>query len=177
MSSPPKPNAARYRALTFLERGKHLFNAQRYEDALASFEQAIAADPTLTRAYTARAHAVAMMGRYKESLAACDEIIAREPDFPFGYISRGTALHFLGRDPEARAAYERAVALAPDEPLTYYNFACFLAAVGDAAACRANLARSLELDSRLNSTAAVDGDFEPYRDEDWFQELVAFKAR
>lgn len=175
MTVPDGTTAARYRALTYLERGKHLFNDRRFEDALKSFEQAIAADPALTRAHTARAHCLALFGRREEALAACDEVAAREPNFPFAHISRGTALYHLGRVQEAQAAYEKAIALAPDEPLGYYNVACFFAWVDNEQQCRANLVRALQLDPRNNASAAVDEDFARYREREWFQELVAFR--
>lgn len=167
--------AARFRALTHLEQGKHLYNARRYEDALASFERAIADDPTLTRAFTARAHALTALGHPREAIAICDEVIAREPDFPYAHSTRGNALQALGRLAEARLSYERAAVLAPDDPLINYNFACYWALAGDEENCRRYLKRTLELDPRRNSMAATDNDFAAFREKEWFQELTAFK--
>jgi len=167
--------APRFRALTYLEQGKHCYNNRRFEEALAAFDKALAADATLTRGYTARAHALAALGRAEEAVALCDEVIAREPDFPFAHSTRGSALQTLGRTAEAQRAYEQAVALAPEDALINYNFACFWALAGDEESCRKYLARTLELDPRRNSMAAVDLDFAAFRDRGWFQELVAFR--
>lgn len=170
----PSP-ADRFRALTFLEHGIHLYHARHYAEALESFEKAIAADPTLTRAFTGRAHVIASLGRYEEAYQAICEVLAREPDYPFAYMTLGSILHRMHRDTEARAAFERAIELAPTEPMPHYNLACFLANLGDRAATARLLKRALELNPRLNSTALADDDFGSFRDEPWFLDLVSFK--
>lgn len=165
--------AARFRALTHLEQGRHLFNARRYDEALKAFEKAISEDPSFLRAYTAQAHALAVLGRREEAIAICKDVIARDASFALAYTTLGTALSLAGNNAEAQKAYEQAVAIAPDEPLVHYNFACFWAIVGDERNCEKHLSLALKLDPQSKSTAAVDGDFAPYRDRQWFQDLVA----
>lgn len=177
ITTPPRePSPAeRFRALTLLEHGIHLYHARHYPEALESFEKAIAADPTLTRAFTGRAHVIASLGRYEEAHQAILEVLRREPDYPFAYMTLGSILHRMRRDAEAREAFERAIELAPTEPMPHYNLACFLANLGDRAGTARLLKRALELNPRLNSTATADDDFGSYRDEPWFRNLVAFK--
>jgi tetratricopeptide (TPR) repeat protein len=163
----------RTRAATHFERGRHLFNVNRFAEALAAVEEAITEDPEFLRAYTAKANALTMLGRADEAVAICDEVIAKDPDFALAYTTRASALHRAGRPDEALADYRRGAELAPREHLTHYNFACFWALEGNEAECEKYLRRALEIDPRAKPKAATDDDFASVRGREWFQELVA----
>jgi tetratricopeptide (TPR) repeat protein len=162
----------RIRAETYHQRGRHLFNAERYEEAMASFKCAVKSDPTFLRAFAGIANSLTMLGRYGEAITLCDDVLAREPTFAVGYTARGTARHRMGDREGALEDYRRGVDLAPDDSLVYYNFACYWALLGDEGECKANLTRALELDPREKAKAAVDGDFVSFRDRPWFKALV-----
>jgi tetratricopeptide (TPR) repeat protein len=170
---PRKSDAARLRAKTHFERGRHLFNVNRYEEALAAVEHAIAEDPAFYRAYTAKANALTMLGRVQEAVAICDEVIAQDPAFALAYTTKASALHRAGLRDEAFDNYRRGVELAPQDHLTHYNFACFWAMEGNEAECEKYLRRALEIDPRAKSKAATDVDFASVRGREWFQEIVA----
>jgi tetratricopeptide (TPR) repeat protein len=170
----PGENTARLRAKVHLERGRHFFNANRFPEALAALEEAIAADPEFVRAYTAKANTLAMLGRAEEAIAICDEIIAKSPAFALAYTTKASALHRAGRSAEAAENYRRGIDLAPDEHLTHYNFACFWALEGNEGECEKYLRRALELEPRSKPKAATDDDFASVRGKEWFQKLVAF---
>jgi tetratricopeptide (TPR) repeat protein len=163
----------RMRATTHFERGRHLFNANRFGEALAAIDEALNEDPEFLRAYTAKANALTMLGRAQEAAAICDEVLAKDSDFALAYTTRASALHRAGRRDEALADYRRGVELAPGEHLTHYNFACFWALEGNEAECEKYLRRALEIDPRAKPKAATDADFASVRGEEWFQELVA----
>jgi tetratricopeptide (TPR) repeat protein len=163
----------RTRATTHFERGRHLFNANRFEEALAAIDEALTEDPEFLRAYTAKANALTMLGRAQEAVAICDEVLKKDPDFALAYTTRASALHRAGRRDEALDDYRRGVELAPTEHLTHYNFACFWALEGDEAECEKYLRRALEIDPRAKPKAATDADFASVRGEEWFQELIA----
>jgi tetratricopeptide (TPR) repeat protein len=163
----------RTRANTHFERGRHLFNANRFEEALAAIDEALAEDPEFLRAYTAKANALTMLGRAQEAVAICDEVLKQDPDFALAYTTRASALHRAGRRDEALDDYRRGVELAPGEHLTHYNFACFWALEGDEGECEKYLRRALEIDPRAKPKAATDADFASVRGEEWFQELIA----
>jgi tetratricopeptide (TPR) repeat protein len=165
----------RLRAETAFERGRYFFNAGRFQDALVAQEDALRFDPSFTRAAAAKAITLAMLGKAFEGLALTDSIIAAEPAFFYGYMARAEALQQMGRTDEARFAFENALKLEPDDAALNYNYACFWAHCGDVAQCRRYLTRALEIDPKRNTHAAVDPDFAPFRDEEWFQELVAFR--
>lgn len=172
--TPDKDNAARLRAKTHFERGRHLFNDNRFEEALEAVERAIAEDPGFTRAYTAKANALTMLGRVQEAVAICDEVISKDPTLALAYTTKASALHRAGLRDEALDNYRRGVELAPQDHLTHYNFACFWAMEGNEAECEKHLRLALELDPRAKSKAATDSDFASVRGREWFQEIVAF---
>jgi len=163
----------RTRAATHFERGRHLFNANRFAEALTAIEEAIAEDPEFLRAYTAKANALTMLGRADEAAAICDEVMAKDANCALAYTTKASALHRAGRPDEALADYRRGVELAPEEHLTHYNFACFWALEGNEVECEKYLRRALEIDPRAKPKAATDADFASVRGKDWFQELVA----
>jgi len=171
----PAGNSARLRAQALTEMARMKFNQQRYEEALPFFDQAAAADPSFLRARVGKAHTLKMLGRAAEALAIIDAVIAENPAYPLAHSTRGSALQALGKIDEAREAYERALELDPANALVHYNFACFSALRGDAAETRRHLELALKYDPRQNTNAAVDPDFDRFRHEAWFEELIAFK--
>jgi len=168
-----REGTTRLRAKVHLERGRHYFNANRFEAALAAFDQAITADPEYLRAYTAKANALTMLGRVAEALAICGEVMVKDPAFALAYTTKGSALYRAGRAAEAIANYRRGVELAPEDHLTHYNFACFWALEGNETECEKSLRRALELDPLSKAKAATDDDFASVRGREWFEDLVA----
>ncbi len=168
-------DTARLRAKVHFQRGRQLFNADRFEEALAAFEEAIAADPEYLRVYIAKANALTMLGHAEEAVAVCEEVIRKKPDFALAYTAKGSALHCAGRSAEALENHRRGVELAPEEHLTHYNFACYWALEGNEKECEAHLGRALELDPKSKPKAATDADLAWVRGKEWFQELVAFR--
>ncbi|UCH79421.1 MAG: tetratricopeptide repeat protein [Candidatus Coatesbacteria bacterium] len=166
-------DTARLRAATHFARGRQLFNANRFEEALQALEEAISEDPTFTRAQTAKANTLTMLGRTEEAVALCDEVIARLPTFGLAYTAKASALHRSGRAADALENYRRGAELEPDNDLVHYNFACYWALEGNEEECERELRRALELDASAKSKAATDEDFASVRDREWFQELVA----
>jgi tetratricopeptide (TPR) repeat protein len=173
--SPKEKSGDRLRAEMHFQRGRQLFNVRKYEEALAAFEEAVAADATFIRPYAGKANALTVLGHCDEALQVCGDAIGRDPSYAVIYTMRGAVFRNLGREREANADYELAAKLGPDDPLVHFNYACFWAHMGRRGDCERELKRALELDPTLNSAAAIDPDFERYRGEPWFEELVAFK--
>jgi Flp pilus assembly protein TadD len=167
--------ADRGRARAYFEQGQLFFTSRRWPRALASFDSALAADPTMVRAHTARVHTLLFLGRIDEALAYARETFERAPDNAYVHSALGTAYRFVERVDDARREFALALELGPAESPIHYNAACFHAVIGEEDAARRHLARALELEPKLNTIAAVDEDFAAYRECEWFQELVAFK--
>ncbi len=110
--------------------GQACLRLNRDDDALASFERAIACQPDFADAYGNRATLLGEMGRRDEALAAFDQALALRPNNPEDLCNKATVLADLGRLPEALATYDRAIARVPDFALAQFNRADVLRQLG-----------------------------------------------
>lgn len=105
------PDYARAWALVALcQAGLH-FRGRSEEPGLSAAEKALALDPTLAEAYTARGRALAEMGRFDEALAAQEESLRLEPDSFEVRVNLGVTCLYLGRYEDAIEHSERAAQL------------------------------------------------------------------
>jgi tetratricopeptide (TPR) repeat protein len=81
------------------------------EGAIAQFEQAIAADPSLALAHYNLGTAHRARGYLDEAIAAYRQAIALAPNYPEAHQNLGVALFKLGQMPEALQAFRRAIDL------------------------------------------------------------------
>ncbi len=93
-------------------RGVVLIDLERWEEAVASFDRALAIQPT-PMAWTNRASALQRLGRLQESLDSADRALAIARDYPLALHNRGVALRALGRIEEALGAFDAVLAAAP----------------------------------------------------------------
>jgi tetratricopeptide (TPR) repeat protein len=163
------------RTKAYVNFGREFLRSGRYTQALSAFEEAIENDPLDIRARTGKSLALTRLGKYDDALAAAGDIFGIEVDSPHAYNAQAVCYHAMGLLAEARTAFERSVEIGPDIPVNLYNFACYWASLGDKGRCREYLSRAIGLDPQLNVLAATDVDFKPFRTEDWFLDLVAFK--
>jgi Tfp pilus assembly protein PilF len=147
----------------------------RNRDALAVFDEVLRENPEHPRALTGRALALGRLGLFDDALDAVEALRRLDPEAGRVYSTRATIYEYMDRPDDARADFERALALEPNEASHHYNYACFFAKQGDAEKVRLHLGEALHLRPGSNAFAATDKDFAAFRDEDWFQELVAFK--
>ena len=101
--------------------GKSLANLGHYADALAAFEQAIAAHSSRTQAGNAhmltalwvfRAVVLLHLQAYDDALTSCDHALALEPRNVEALVFRGVALNYLERYQDSYASYAKAMGLA-----------------------------------------------------------------
>src|SRR6266702_1857140 len=76
----------------WLEEGRSHHKANRYDRALAAYEQALEIDPTFARAHRNRGDAFYDLKRYNEALAAYEQAIQLDPYTARAYKSRGDVL-------------------------------------------------------------------------------------
>jgi hypothetical protein len=108
-----------------------LIALQRYAEALASCDQAIALDARRADAHLNRGCALRALERSEEALAAFERVVALRPDFAQAYSNRGAVLADLRRWQEALASYDRAIALQPDFAEARFNRAVIRLQLGD----------------------------------------------
>ncbi len=108
-------------------RGQALLDLQREGDALASFEAAIRADPSLT---DLQARVDVLRFRATQDL-----------------LARATSAADAGRLDDARTAYQQAIAASPDSAFLHRDLAAIERRAGNAAAAVDHLRRAVALDS------------------------------
>ena len=112
-------------------RGGALQGLKRYDEAVASYDRAIALQPDHAAAHFNRGTALLEVKRHDEALASFDRALALRPDFADAYLNRGNALQALNRYDEALASYERAGKVRPDYTDAHYNEALCRLLFGD----------------------------------------------
>ncbi|HJW88154.1 MAG TPA: tetratricopeptide repeat protein, partial [Dehalococcoidia bacterium] len=60
-------------AKKFLEEGNRLYKEGKYQEALESFDKALAFDPRLAAAWYNRGNALAKLGEYQEAVESYDK--------------------------------------------------------------------------------------------------------
>ncbi|MBI3553055.1 MAG: tetratricopeptide repeat protein [Elusimicrobia bacterium] len=91
-------------------KGFLLLPMRRYDEALASFEKALALAPSAD-AWDGKAGALAGLGKSPEAAAACAEALKLDPKAPSPHCRLGGLMRAAKKDQEALAEYDRALAL------------------------------------------------------------------
>ncbi|HYI07527.1 MAG TPA: tetratricopeptide repeat protein [Thermoanaerobaculia bacterium] len=111
-----------------LDRGVSLYEAGKYDEAMAVFQALLAADP----ADDAAAYELAMTYQAKQDFAKCRAII--EPRVfrkgrlqPMMYTVLGNCLDMAGESKRAIDAYRKGLRIAPNDPQLLFNLAVALA--------------------------------------------------
>lgn len=102
-------------------RGLALAGLRRFEEAIASYDCALAVRPTFVEALCNRANALAELGRDAQALASYDRALALRSDHANALFNRGGVLLRLGHPDEALASYDRAVAARPEFAEAWFN--------------------------------------------------------
>ena len=91
--------------------GLMLQHLGRDEEALASFDKALAVRPNDIAALHSRGLICAALGRHAEAVMSYDRVLAIQPADAEAHNNRGVALSALGRHADALASYDKALAV------------------------------------------------------------------
>ena len=110
----PNSDAFAHQDFGFLSKQcRVLEKAQKYDEAVAACEQAIALDPNRENVdlWTNRSNALLKLARYVEAVGSYDQVLQREPKNSFALTQRCAALSALGKPQEAIASCEQALSV------------------------------------------------------------------
>jgi tetratricopeptide (TPR) repeat protein len=99
----------------FNDRGNVLKSLGRFEEALASYDSALALDSGYLPAWNNRGVILKKLNRLEEALSSYDRALALNPDLAIVLTNRANVADELGRVVEALSGYDRALALNPGE--------------------------------------------------------------
>src|SRR5260370_26496421 len=108
-------------AWAFAHRGEIYRLMERYEEALADFDRAIALDEKYAGAFAHRGETYGLMRRYEEALADFDQAITLDEKVAWAIAGRGQIYQEMERYEEALAAFDRAIALDNNDWYWYFR--------------------------------------------------------
>jgi Tfp pilus assembly protein PilF len=101
-------------AAAHLNQGLALAAINRFDDALASYDRALAIQPDNAQTLTKRGTALRHLNRFNDALASFDRALLIKPDYPEALCDRGTVLLHCNLLDDALASYDRALAIQAD---------------------------------------------------------------
>ena len=97
-----------------LSEANNLRESEQYPQALAKYDEAIAAQPESAVAHWGRCYSLNRMQQLDQAIASCDQAIALDSNDPRPLSSKGFAFQQKQRHGEALALFDQAIALQPD---------------------------------------------------------------
>ncbi|MBE9066530.1 tetratricopeptide repeat protein [Leptolyngbya cf. ectocarpi LEGE 11479] len=94
---------------------------ERYDEAIASYQKAIALDPDYATAYNNLGTTYSELKQYDDAIASYQKAIALDPDYAKAYSNLGTTYSDLKQYDDAIASYQKAITLDPDDATAYNN--------------------------------------------------------
>ncbi len=91
-----------------------LFKLLVPDEAVASYNKALAIKPDYAEAHSNLGNALKDLGKLDEAVASYNKALAIKPDYAEAYSNLGNALQSLGKLDDAVASYHKALAIKPD---------------------------------------------------------------
>jgi tetratricopeptide (TPR) repeat protein len=126
----PLLNRAKMGAVTFNELGNTLRRLERFEEAIAQYQQAVRIEPDFVAAYSNCGNALRDAGRPEEAVAHYQAALRIKPDYAEAHYNWGNALQDQARFKEAVTHYEEALRIKPDYAEAHSNLGTALHALG-----------------------------------------------
>lgn len=143
---------------TLKDKGNECLAANRLDEAIKHYSDAIELDESNHVLYSNRSAAYAKAGKYDLSLTDGEKTVELNPTWAKGYSRKAAALAYLGRIAESKATYEAGLAIEP-------NNAQLKEGLADLKASATSRASS--------GLGGLFGNYNPFAAPDVFQKLMA----
>ena len=110
-----------FKALNYYTEGNALIEEEKYQQAIAAYNNAIRIKPNFTQAWTNKGFAQGKLGRALDKFASCSQATNVAPDFAEAWNCRGLAKFDLKRYEEAIAEYDEAIKVDPYFYRAWFN--------------------------------------------------------
>ena len=137
------------------KRGLEYMKQERYDQAIAEFNDILQHDAYWYPAYYNRAVALANSRHYKEALADFNYVIARHPDHADAYFNRAIVYENLGIFANAIQDYTETIRLRPGFIMAYHYRGIARFRMEDLDGALADYNRALELGTHLQTDIAT----------------------
>lgn len=133
--------------------GVKLYDQGKYEEAVAKYQQALAAAPKDELALGELALAYSALGRDAEAVDICRKLLKANPDSDaMVYVTLGNSLDALKKPKEATRVYEQGLKHHPDSYNLYFNEGIAQATSGQATASISSFQQSVALNPQHASS-------------------------
>lgn len=162
-----------FSASDYIEQGKALYFENRFEEAIACYDKALAAEPDNPKAWAGRGVTLVKLQQFDDALTAYDKATRFKPDFAEAWFGQGTILAKQQKLEAAIAAYDKATHLKPDLFPAWFGKARCHALHNQPDLALESLASALHLNpDRTREAAKTDSAFDQLRQQDPFQALL-----
>jgi tetratricopeptide (TPR) repeat protein len=96
------------------DQGLRLYKEKKYAEALAKFNEAVAADPANAQAVNNAGFAMYKLEKFEDAVRLFLQTLKLDPSRAVAYINLGDAYVKLQKIPEAKVAYEKYLEMAPN---------------------------------------------------------------
>jgi tetratricopeptide (TPR) repeat protein len=138
------------RASLAFEQGNIFYSNKNFEDAIASYDQALKIKPDYHDAWYNRGISLYHLGQFEAAIASFDQALKIKPDDHDAWYNRGISLYHLGQFEAAIAAYEQALKIKPDDHDAWYNRGLSLAYLGQYETAIASFDQALKIKPDLH---------------------------
>jgi tetratricopeptide (TPR) repeat protein len=137
-------------AAELYNRAGTLVQQGRYDEALATYDRALALNPSYSAALYNRGNVLRQLERNEEALEDYERALAVQPDLDAAWFNKGSVLSSLGRYRQALEAYDQVLRLRPDRTDAIQNRKLVLERI-DATEGRTERRRETRTESRTES--------------------------
>ncbi|MEQ8222456.1 MAG: tetratricopeptide repeat protein [Candidatus Eremiobacterota bacterium] len=99
----------------FYHRGKDLYDAKKYEDAIKYFDDSLRANPSNTDALLRKGIALYELKRFSDAMACFDRLVARDPDNINGWSYMGLIYNATGKPYEGLKCFDKCLYINPND--------------------------------------------------------------
>ena len=131
----------------WMAKGQTEIEIGQFEEALASYEQALELDAGDATAWHNQGAALAALGRYEEAVVSFDKALELNAEDGPAWRKRGLTLAKLGRYEEALASFEKTVELNAEDAEAWNNQGAALARLGRYEEALASFEKTVELNA------------------------------
>lgn len=152
--------------------GLQFYEQSQYKAAVNAFDQAIAADPSNYKVYTAKGIALSFQGNYQQGMALIEKTLELKPDYLPAYYDMAMAYKLQRNYDQSLIWFEKTIQGDPNNTWSYYGIATIYADRGNTADSLTFLKKAIELDPGVKAVAQRQSHFDKMRSLPEFQALV-----
>ena len=156
----------------FFNQGLRLYEQYNYQEAEASFNKAIDANPANYKVYTAKGIALCFEGDYSGGMALIQKTLDMNPGYVPAFYDMAMAYKLQNNYDKSLYWFEKTIQGDPENTWSYYGIATIYADRGNTQESLKYLKKAIDLDHVVKAVAQEQSHFVHMRNMLEFQDLV-----